>query len=112
MVAVDRSVHNPARIWKLYGTWAGKGDSIPERPHRMAKLIETPASMMPVTQEQLEELAAQAPMKAAAPTPIRRVNGYGQFDLDAFLSRNALDASKFFRIPPGRVVEFGLQVEI
>ena len=33
-------------------------------------------------------------------------------ELFAFLSRNALDASKFFRIPPGRVVEFGLQVEI
>ncbi len=33
-------------------------------------------------------------------------------ELFAFLSRNALDASKFFRIPPGRVVEFGLPVEI
>lgn len=33
-------------------------------------------------------------------------------ELFAFLSRNALDAAKFFRIPPGRVVEFGLQVEI
>lgn len=32
--------------------------------------------------------------------------------LFAFLSRNAFDASKFFRIPPGRVVEMGIQLEV
>jgi KUP system potassium uptake protein len=30
----------------------------------------------------------------------------------AFLSRNACDASKFFRIPPNRVIEIGIQVEL
>ncbi len=40
-VTIDTSVYNPARIWKLYGTIAKKGDSIPPgqyrevRPHRM-----------------------------------------------------------------------------
>jgi KUP system potassium uptake protein len=29
-----------------------------------------------------------------------------------FLSRNARDAAKFFRIPPSRVIELGIQVEI
>ncbi len=29
-----------------------------------------------------------------------------------FLSRNACDASKFFRIPPNRVIEIGIQVEL
>ncbi len=29
----------------------------------------------------------------------------------AFLSRNALDAAKFFRLPPNRVVEVGVQIE-
>lgn len=32
--------------------------------------------------------------------------------LFAFLSRNAWDASKFFRIPPNRVIEVGIQVEL
>ncbi len=32
--------------------------------------------------------------------------------LFAFLSRNARDASKFFRIPPNRVIEVGIQVEL
>jgi len=33
-VDVDQAVHNPSRIWKLYGTSVRKGDSIPSRPHR------------------------------------------------------------------------------
>lgn len=37
-VDVDTSVTNPARIWKLYGTLAVKGDAIPERPHRRASI--------------------------------------------------------------------------
>jgi hypothetical protein len=41
-VKIDTSVHNPARIWKLYGTTARKGDQVPQghnreaRPFRMA----------------------------------------------------------------------------
>lgn len=38
-VKVDLSVHNPARIWKLYGTRVCKGDALPDRPHRMARVI-------------------------------------------------------------------------
>ncbi len=42
MVKIDTKVFNPARIWKLYGTVARKGDELPgsehreARPHRMA----------------------------------------------------------------------------
>jgi hypothetical protein len=39
-VKVDLSVHNPARIWKLYGTLVCKGDPVPDRPHRMARIID------------------------------------------------------------------------
>ena len=37
-VNVDVTVFNMARIWKLYGTLAVKGDNIPSRPHRRAWL--------------------------------------------------------------------------
>jgi KUP system potassium uptake protein len=30
----------------------------------------------------------------------------------AFMSKNSFDASKFYKIPPGRVIELGLQIEI
>jgi hypothetical protein len=39
-VKVDTDVSNAARIWKVYGTLACKGDSTPERPHRYARLLE------------------------------------------------------------------------
>jgi hypothetical protein len=41
-VKIDQTVFNPARICKVPGTFACKGDSIPERPHRRAKLLEVP----------------------------------------------------------------------
>ena len=34
----DTTIYNPARIWKLYGTVARKGDDTAERPHRRAKI--------------------------------------------------------------------------
>jgi len=36
-VSIDTTVSNPARIWKLYGTTAKKGDPVPEGPHREAR---------------------------------------------------------------------------
>lgn len=39
-VQVDTKVFNPARIWKLYGTTARKGDHTKERPHRKSYLEE------------------------------------------------------------------------
>jgi hypothetical protein len=41
-VDVDRSVFNPARIWKLYGTLSAKGDHRADRPHRIARILEVP----------------------------------------------------------------------
>ena len=40
-VSVDRSVFNPARIWKLYETFARKGDEVPKlgRVHRRACVL-------------------------------------------------------------------------
>jgi len=42
-VKIDRGVFNAARIWKLYGTTARKGDDVPQlgRVHRRALLIDS-----------------------------------------------------------------------
>jgi P4 family phage/plasmid primase-like protien len=58
---VDESVFNAARIWKLPGTWARKGDDVPGRPHRPARLLNYPDELQVVTVEQLTALAASAP---------------------------------------------------
>lgn len=64
-VAVDQVVYNAARLWKLYGTWARKGDSTPDRPHRESFLFSnSPKKLADVPilpREKLEELAALAP---------------------------------------------------
>jgi P4 family phage/plasmid primase-like protien len=38
-VKLDLAVFNPARIWKLYGTWARKGDDTKSRPHRLSRIF-------------------------------------------------------------------------
>ena len=57
-VAIDTSVHNPARIWRLPGTMNCKGDSIPERPHRMARLLEEPQDIVSVSREQMQDIVS------------------------------------------------------
>ncbi len=42
VVSVDTGVANAARIWKLYGTMARKGDSTGDRPHRRSRLLTLP----------------------------------------------------------------------
>lgn len=41
-VSIDTTVHNAARICRLYGTPARKGDHLPGRPHRMSQLRYVP----------------------------------------------------------------------
>ena len=55
-VKVDTSTFNPARIVKLYGTPARKGDSMPDRPHRLARLLEVPKDLEHVPEGRLEEI--------------------------------------------------------
>jgi hypothetical protein len=39
-VKVDITVFNAARIWRVPGTWSRKGDSVPDRPHRKARILQ------------------------------------------------------------------------
>lgn len=61
-VRVDPSTHNPARLWRLYGTTNAKGDSTVDRPHRRSRMIRTPRKIEAVSRELLERLAATAPV--------------------------------------------------
>jgi P4 family phage/plasmid primase-like protien len=66
---VDTTVFNPARIVKLYGTRAEKGDDCPDlaRPHRLSKLLLVPEKTEAVPAGLLDALAAQAKAPPAAP---------------------------------------------
>jgi hypothetical protein len=60
-VKIDQKVFNASRITKAYGTKACKGDSIPERPHRISRMFAPPDRIEPVAKELLLALAAEAP---------------------------------------------------
>jgi phage/plasmid-associated DNA primase len=88
-VALDVSVFNAARIWKVYGTLACKGDHLPERPHRLSRLLDVPSPVECVTRQQLEELAALLP--APAMSASRRGLGQGVlFDLPYWIASQGL----------------------
>jgi hypothetical protein len=84
-VTVDQSVHNPARISKLYGTMACKGINTPERPHRRSAIRQNPTQLTAVTREHLEALVCSRPRDPGHRPPDP---GSGpKIDLDAFLAK-------------------------
>ena len=90
-VILDQMVANPARIWKLYGTVARKGDDLPERPHRLARLLEAPETLVPVPSELLEALAAAPPAEPmAAARPFAASASRGEFDLTGWIAEHGL----------------------
>jgi replicative DNA helicase len=70
-VKLDTANHNPARIVKLAGTIARKGSHTPERPQRMARLLNVPEPVLVVTVQQLEQ---QCVPHATPPAPARAAN--------------------------------------
>lgn len=83
-VEIDQTPFNAARIWKLYGTVARKGDNTLERPHRRARIIEAPEVIEVVPRETLERLAALAPEEEPRQAPRPRSSRSGP-DLDEWL---------------------------
>ena len=68
----DTTIYNPSRIFKLYGTYARKGDDTPERPHRQAWIhIENPRR---ITFDDLESKLNTILPPIDAPTNERQTN--------------------------------------
>jgi hypothetical protein len=90
-VTVDTTTGNASRIGKIYGTPTHKGDDVPDRPHRLARILHRPRTLEPVPRELLVALAEQAP-KPAPKEPQGAVGGGDRgFDIDAFIARHSLD---------------------
>ncbi len=75
-IHVDRTLYNPSRIIKLYGTLACKGDNTEERPHRLSRVLAIPEGIQIVSREMLEAMVPQAEEKKPS-TPYQvSSNGY------------------------------------
>ena len=85
---VDRVNYNASRIWKLYGTVNRKGDSTPERPHRVAKLLLGNTDGI-VTEEQLEAIGGSVPQQQKGPVSAKQKRQREALDL--WLARHDLD---------------------
>lgn len=86
-VKIDTSVANPARICKVYGTAARKGDSTADRPHRLSRITYVPPAPEIVTEEKLRAVAAWRPR----PEPTARNTTGESFDIEGFIARNGLE---------------------
>lgn len=85
---VDRSVFNAARICKLYGTVANKGDHTTAAPWRLSKLLKAPAREL-VTPEQLRSL--QPPVSTPTTSGFEAgTRGRAHFSLEDFLTRHGI----------------------
>jgi hypothetical protein len=87
-VKVDETVFNAARITKAYGTAVRKGDALPERPHRLSRILDAPNALVPVPRQLLEDLARRATAQSAPPPPPRR--GHGAFQVEEWIGRHHL----------------------
>jgi hypothetical protein len=94
-VRVDTTNFNAARIWKLYGTMARKGDNLPERPHRISRMVQVPAQPGLVTRAQLEALAAELPQQPKE-QPRQGHSGSANmpFDVPRFIRDNGLQVAR------------------
>ena len=85
---IDKSVFNAARITKLYGTTARKGNSSEQRPHRESKILRAPSVIKETPLVLLQKVALLLPQ----PEKATYANQYGreQFDLRSFISKNGI----------------------
>ncbi len=91
IVKIDETVYNAGRVWKCYGTHACKGDSTPDRPHRLARIIEAPDVLTVVPVALLESLAGGAPAPPPTndqPQPAKR--RVDVFDVEDYLREHGV----------------------
>ena len=101
-VKIDASVHNPARIARLYGTLAAKGDNTQDRPHRLSRIRKAPAALDAVTAGQLRALLSELEPEnpESVQTPQRRD---GSFDVEDFFRRHGIEIAETIAQPSGAI---------
>lgn len=92
-IDIDKSVFNPARITKLYGTLAQKGRSTATQPHRMSKIEYVPEVLKKVDAVYLRSLVEDVLPK---PQPKMRYNNFNpkSFDVEEWMDRYGIQYRK------------------
>ena len=100
---IDKSVFNPSRVSKLYGTMARKGADTENRPHRLSELSMVPDEVCATERAKLEELAAimPDPEEKAPATKIQKHKG--DFDIEQWLSDHMIGVNRVNHTSDGAV---------
>jgi len=100
-VKIDTTVFNAARITKLYGVMAQKGQNTPERPHRLSKIVDMPEEIKITDADTLMKLAKQ---KTKQEEPVKP-QYYGQkteFNINEFIRKHNIQVTSESRTQQGR----------
>jgi hypothetical protein len=94
-VKVDLVNSNPARIWKLPGSVARKGDELPSqsRFHRQARLLYAPKELQPISRMKLESFAVPAKTEHPRRTETPSVTPREQTDAREWLGTHGIAIS-------------------
>lgn len=86
--SVDLKVFNPARITKVLGTWARKGDSTVDRPHRQSHILNvgTNPTLLHIPDAPVAELTASPKPAGNKQSTLRLPNHKGQAASIEFVS--------------------------
>ena len=100
-IDIDVKVGNPSRICKLYGTMAKKGTNIPERPHRMARIVKTPEEIKPNNIEYFKKVADLFPEKEQPSVNNNWNPQDSNFDLDEFIAKHNIPVTRKVEVTDG-----------
>jgi Superfamily II helicase and inactivated derivatives len=92
-VKIDTAVFNPARITKLYGTYARKGANTPERPHRQSHIMSVPDQIAVTDMSLIQSVADMLP-KPVKPEKKSYNGKQSKFDLQEFIQKHGIAVSK------------------
>lgn len=93
-VKIDRVLYDANRILRLSGTYGRKGRSSNERPHRLARILSTPNTIIRMERAQIDAFNSKYAIKVEQPTR-RAYNGNAeQFNLQEFIKTNHIEVAK------------------
>lgn len=99
-VDIDKSVFNPSRVSKLYGSIAKKGADTKERPHRLSQITRVPEKIRATERAALEKLAATMPQEEPKnPAKIRK----NEFNVQEWLSSHGVGINRVNTTADGAV---------
>lgn len=99
-IDIDKSVFNPSRVSKLYGSIARKGADTEERPHRLSQIVKVPDKISVTERACLERLAATLPEEEK---PARIQKRSGEFNVENWLSEHGIGVNKINTTSDGAV---------